>query len=129
MCVFMGYLLGYKGVLCYNCSTSKFLVSRHVIHDETIFPFKHRFSLPSSPCSPSTVLSPIPMMLPPSATSSLVLASHSSSSAPSITAPDLLVSPELSQPEPYTPVLSGQQDLLASPGLSQSEPYIPVLSE
>ncbi|VVA32593.1 Hypothetical predicted protein, partial [Prunus dulcis] len=74
-------------------------------------------------------LSPIPMMLPTSATSPSVLASHSSSSAPSITAPDLLVSPALSQPEPYTPVLSGQQDLLASPGLSQSESYIPVLSE
>ncbi|CAL9017564.1 unnamed protein product, partial [Prunus brigantina] len=64
---------------------------------------EHRFSLPTSSCSPSIVLSPIPMMLPTSATS------------PS--------------PEPYTPVLSGQQDLLASPELSQPEPYNPVLSE
>ncbi|CAL9006084.1 unnamed protein product [Prunus brigantina] len=114
MCVFMGYLLGYKGVLCYNCSTGKFLVSRHVIHDETIFPFKHRFSLPTSACSPSNVFSPIPVVLPTSTISPT---------------PDLLAFPELSQPEPYTPVLSAQQDLLISPALSHPEPSTHVLSE
>ncbi|KAI5325748.1 hypothetical protein L3X38_034822 [Prunus dulcis] len=40
-CVFMGYLMGYKGVLCYNCSTQRFVISRHVIHDESVYPFKH----------------------------------------------------------------------------------------
>ncbi|KAI5330225.1 hypothetical protein L3X38_029623 [Prunus dulcis] len=40
-CVFMGYLMGYKGVLCYNCSTQRFVISRHVIHDELVYPFKH----------------------------------------------------------------------------------------
>lgn len=38
-CVFMGYASGYKGVLCYKQVTSKFLFSRHAVHDESIFPF------------------------------------------------------------------------------------------
>lgn len=28
--------MGYKGVLCYNCSTQRFVISRHVIYDEFI---------------------------------------------------------------------------------------------
>lgn len=38
-CVFLGYALGYKGVFCYNISQNKLWLSRHVIHDETVFPF------------------------------------------------------------------------------------------
>lgn len=38
-CVFLGYSLGYKGAMCYNIMTRKLLVSRHVIHDESCFPF------------------------------------------------------------------------------------------
>ncbi|CAL2235003.1 unnamed protein product [Prunus armeniaca] len=40
-CVFMGYSQGYKGVICYNTITHRFLLSRHVVHDKSIFPFKH----------------------------------------------------------------------------------------
>ncbi|KAI5332351.1 hypothetical protein L3X38_022480 [Prunus dulcis] len=47
-CVFMGYLMGYKGVLCYNCSTNRFVISRHVIHDESVYPFKHPNTLHSN---------------------------------------------------------------------------------
>lgn len=38
-CVFLGYTLGFKGVLCYSISHNKIWMSRHVIHDETCFPF------------------------------------------------------------------------------------------
>lgn len=38
-CVFLGYALGYKGVICYNLAHNKLWISRHVIHDETCFPF------------------------------------------------------------------------------------------
>lgn len=44
-CVFLGYSMGYKGVLCYDLQTQKILISRHVIHNEDIFPFKNH------PCS------------------------------------------------------------------------------
>ncbi|CAL2254016.1 unnamed protein product [Prunus armeniaca] len=47
-CVFMGYLMGYKGVLCYNCTTHRFVISRHVIHDELVYPFKHPSTLHSN---------------------------------------------------------------------------------
>lgn len=39
-CLFLGFNIGYKGVLCYNIQTKKFIVSRSVIHDEDVFPFK-----------------------------------------------------------------------------------------
>lgn len=38
-CVFLGYALGYKGVVCYSISRKKLWLARHVIHDETCFPF------------------------------------------------------------------------------------------
>ncbi|KAM0982243.1 hypothetical protein ACFX2A_015487 [Malus domestica] len=43
-CVFLGYSIGYKGVLCYNRNTQRLLLSRHVIHDENVFPFKKSHS-------------------------------------------------------------------------------------
>ncbi|KAI5312002.1 hypothetical protein L3X38_041175 [Prunus dulcis] len=39
-CVFLGYSPGYKGVICYNRITAKCVISRHVLHDEAVFPFK-----------------------------------------------------------------------------------------
>ncbi|KAI5353156.1 hypothetical protein L3X38_006049 [Prunus dulcis] len=61
-CVFMGYSPGYKGVICYNRSTSRFVVSRHVIHDESVFPFKsHSISADSVPVSCSSKPQPLPV--------------------------------------------------------------------
>nr|XP_011463643.1 PREDICTED: uncharacterized protein LOC101305369 [Fragaria vesca subsp. vesca] len=63
--VFLGYALGYKGVFCYSISQNKLWMSRHVIHDESVFPFHNsKFSV-SSPidsaiffpsCTPLTTL-------------------------------------------------------------------------
>lgn len=39
-CIFLGYALGYKGVICFSPKHHKLWISRHVIHDETCFPFK-----------------------------------------------------------------------------------------
>lgn len=47
-CVFLGYALGYKGLFCYSITHNKLWMSRHVIHDESIFPFS------LSPCSTSS---------------------------------------------------------------------------
>lgn len=39
-CIFMGFFIGYKGVICYEKQTGRLIVPRHVIHDEEVFPFK-----------------------------------------------------------------------------------------
>ncbi len=55
-CIFMGYATHAKGYLCYNPSTSRFYVSRHVIFDKNNFPFRHT-SPPTPPVSTSSWLS------------------------------------------------------------------------
>ena len=32
--------MGYKGVICYNITIGKFIISKHIIHDESQFPYK-----------------------------------------------------------------------------------------
>jgi hypothetical protein len=54
-CVFLGYSSVYKGYKCLDLSTNRIYVSRHVIFDETAFPFKdQQGSSQSSPSSTST---------------------------------------------------------------------------
>ncbi|KAB2617403.1 hypothetical protein D8674_013272 [Pyrus ussuriensis x Pyrus communis] len=48
MCIFLGYDVGYKGVICYNLQTKKLILSRHVLHDEYVFPAKCRPAVISS---------------------------------------------------------------------------------
>lgn len=38
-CVFIGFAAGYKGFVCYNPTSRKYIVSRHVFFDETSFPY------------------------------------------------------------------------------------------
>lgn len=38
-CVFLGYASKYKGYICYEVQKGKFFVSRHVVFDETEFPY------------------------------------------------------------------------------------------
>lgn len=37
--VFLGYTQNTKGYICYHIETEKFITTRHVVFDETIFPF------------------------------------------------------------------------------------------
>jgi histone deacetylase 1/2 len=37
-CIFLGFATGYKGFICYNPSTKRYYVSRHVFFDEDFFP-------------------------------------------------------------------------------------------
>ncbi|KAI5328858.1 PREDICTED: Retrovirus-related Pol poly from [Prunus dulcis] len=46
--VFMGYAQGYKGVLCFNLLTDKFVLSRHVLHDEIVLVFRFANKMSSS---------------------------------------------------------------------------------
>lgn len=38
-CVFLGYPLNHRGYKCYDLNTKKIILSRHVIFDETQYPF------------------------------------------------------------------------------------------
>lgn len=90
-CVFIGYHTQYKGYRCLHPPTGKVYISRHVIFDESLFPFmeKYKHLLPQSqttlmkawrPPSPPEILSdtrairtfppppsPIPQVAPPPA--------------------------------------------------------------
>lgn len=60
LCVFLGYASGYKGVNCYHLHSRKFIISRHVIHDESHFPCKSSTgTVHSSPISESQISSHI----------------------------------------------------------------------
>ncbi|KAM1240518.1 hypothetical protein ACFX2I_046066 [Malus domestica] len=42
--VFLGYALGYKGAICYDLKNRRLILSRHVIHNEEVFPYKTELS-------------------------------------------------------------------------------------
>jgi hypothetical protein len=57
-CVFIGYSSVYKGYKCLDLTTNRVYISRHVVFDETSFPFKD-FKSSSSPITSSPTISPL----------------------------------------------------------------------
>ena len=47
-CVFLGYPSNYRGYKCYDISSRKIIISRHVMFDETRFPFSKLHTPPKS---------------------------------------------------------------------------------
>jgi len=39
-CIFIGYSIGHRGYKCLDVSTGKIYVSRHVVFDESLFPYE-----------------------------------------------------------------------------------------
>ncbi|CAN1134237.1 Retrovirus-related Pol polyprotein from transposon TNT 1-94 [Linum perenne] len=65
--VFLGYSLQHKGYYCLNLYTKKVQISRHVIFDETVFPFQVPNSIPRTPSPDESGLFPrpnLPLPLP-----------------------------------------------------------------
>jgi gag-polypeptide of LTR copia-type len=72
-CVFIGYSIIHKGYKCLDLTTNRVYISRHVVFDETIFPFQQSPSLP-----PAHISSPAPahssaLTILPSSSLSLIL--------------------------------------------------------
>ncbi|BBN67607.1 transposable element gene [Prunus dulcis] len=64
-CVFLGHATGYKGVIGYNCATGKCVITRDVIHNESVYPFVPSITPQQSSTSSSVVnTSPIIISLP-----------------------------------------------------------------
>lgn len=73
MCIFLGYSMGYKGIICFNIQTRKCIISRHVVFDarhvvfdESSFPsklFKSQFMTASNSQEPQHSL-PILVIIP-----------------------------------------------------------------
>ncbi|KAI5343142.1 hypothetical protein L3X38_011018 [Prunus dulcis] len=138
-CVFMGYSQGYKGVICYNTTTHRFLLSRHVVHDESVFPFGHsKPSLPSSNISscPSSSFKAPPIVVSishhvPSLASSPVpnLASSQSSDIPSLVSASFAGDPVLvgssADSTENLHVLNAQQLQVLLPSQESSSPFMP----
>lgn len=51
-CVFIGFANGYKGYICYNLVSRKYIISRHVFFEETMFPYAS--AVPSQSAAKST---------------------------------------------------------------------------
>ena len=45
-CIFLGYPSSHKGYRCLNLETQRIIISRHVVFDETVFPFSTASVLP-----------------------------------------------------------------------------------
>ncbi|PKU62451.1 Retrovirus-related Pol polyprotein from transposon TNT 1-94 [Dendrobium catenatum] len=66
-CVFLGYSTSHKGYKCYNLTTHKIQISRHVVFHETIFPYKNKDVSVFVPVT-STQTSTSPYLLTPIST-------------------------------------------------------------
>uniref|UniRef100_A0A251U5K0 Putative ribonuclease H-like domain-containing protein n=1 Tax=Helianthus annuus TaxID=4232 RepID=A0A251U5K0_HELAN len=58
-CVFLGYPPTHRGYKCFNLETKQIIISRHVVFDETTFPFANNISPAPSYDFLQTTLSPL----------------------------------------------------------------------
>ena len=115
-CVFLGYSLSQHAYLCFEPSTSKTFVSRHVQFVESVFPYTHLHSTLPRPNSTTAV-----SWLPPVITVSVPLPSQLSSYTPVITAPELPPAAATS-----IPPLSAASPIPPSPLHTQPPHHLPV---
>ncbi|WVZ87097.1 hypothetical protein U9M48_033789 [Paspalum notatum var. saurae] len=64
-CVFLGYPSSHKGYRCLDPSTGRIIISRHVVFDESVFPFSHTNTSPPASAF-DFLLQDTPSVAPPS---------------------------------------------------------------
>ena len=66
-CVFLGYSPSHRGYQCLHLPSKRIYISRHVLFDESSFPFSRLSPAPSPAPPPQTLLYPLPLnpSLPP----------------------------------------------------------------
>ena len=79
-CVFLGYSPYHKGYRCYEPKTKRLYISRHVVFDESLFPFQNTTPKSTKCDTPHKVLLPIPL-------NKLLPSQSCTSSSPSILPP------------------------------------------
>ncbi|KAL9230762.1 hypothetical protein vseg_006073 [Gypsophila vaccaria] len=62
-CVFIGYPSNHRGYKCYDLTTRKIIIARHVTFDETVFPFDNKDKRPNSSYH-FLIPDPTPYMVP-----------------------------------------------------------------
>ncbi|KAM1594973.1 hypothetical protein PS2_001292 [Malus domestica] len=115
LCIFLGYSLNHSGYRCYDPVSEKLYISRHVVFDESTFPYLHpTFSpasssvLPHSDPLPSSISVHIPV---------------SSSSPPAVSPPQPFASPHVSTTPPtHDPTSSSSLPAAFSPDLVSGSP-------
>ncbi|KAM1789190.1 hypothetical protein ACFX11_039377 [Malus domestica] len=127
-CLFLGYATKYKGYICYEVSKQRIYISRHVVFDESQFPYTNLLvhTTPSSltSCIPSSQL-PAPVIsndnvvlpIPTSLSSSIPLSSHTPHDSLSLPA---------NSPIPISPIPSSSLSFQSITGYSNSSPQVPV---
>ncbi|KAM1640011.1 hypothetical protein ACFXTN_009221 [Malus domestica] len=96
-CVFLGYASKYKGFICFDVLKGRFYISRHVVFDESRFPYPHLSLLPKHNHVPSSF-------------------SQSLSSLPFTTLDNLLVPSPPTHSSPPSTSLSNE--IISSPSIS-----------
>ena len=127
-CVFLGYSSNSKGYLCLDPHTSRLYVSRHVIFDESTFPFSHltpsSSSLPTKSSSPNIWLSDLLFFSP--CTHSVPSVLGPTPSRPTFVSP---ISSSHNQPSSFiSPSVLGPCPSTLTPSLGPNSPSSPLTS-
>ena len=59
-CLFLGYSSFQKGYICMDLTTSHIYISKHIVFDDTVFPYHIPQPLPNPTISPQTITPAIP---------------------------------------------------------------------
>lgn len=138
-CVFLGYSLTQTAYLCLDVENNRLYTSRHVVFDESVFPFSIptqsreqslpcSSSLPATSGSPCSILHPTPPPVPlpaPLPANSTPLLSSLQQTSPMTSPPQVRVSPTLSSSssslnsEPTAPPENGHE-----PEAQSKSPFI-----